>query len=77
MIFFLVVVLCACSLKERTDIEINPKPTLIVNYQYINNDGINTFPEEVDLITTFLFDQTDLFIRSESFNRFALPDTFG
>lgn len=75
MIFSLLVVLCACSLKERTDIEINTKPTLIVNYQYINNDGINTFPEEVDLITTFLFDQTDLFIRSESFSRFALPDT--
>lgn len=63
MIFFLVVVLCACSLKERTDIEINPKPTLIVNYQYINNDGINTFPEEVDLIN-------HVFIRS---NRSVYP----
>lgn len=68
---------CACSIKERTDIEINPKPTLVVNYQYINKDGINTFSEEVDYLTTFLFDHTDLFIRSESFNRVSLPDTFG
>ena len=66
---------CACSIKERTDIEINPKPTLVVNYQYINKDGINTFSEEVDYLTTFLFDHTDLFIRSESFNRVSLPDT--
>lgn len=39
--------LFACSLKEKTDLEINPKPTLIVAYQYINNRGINTLDNEV------------------------------
>ena len=77
MILSLAGLICACSVKERTDLEINPKPTLVVNYQYINKEGINTFSEEIEWITTFLFDQNDHFIRSESFNQFSLPDDFG
>lgn len=54
---------CGCSLKEDTDIEINPKPTLVVEYRYTDKKGNNTTHEEVGHTTSLLFDPAGMFLR--------------
>lgn len=40
-------ILCACTLSEQADMEINPKPTLVVEYRYTDTNGNNTTHEEI------------------------------
>lgn len=54
---------CGCSLKEDTDIEINPKPTLVVEYRYTDKKGNNTTHEEVGHTASLLFDPAGVFLR--------------
>ena len=61
----LVVLLCSgCKITERAYDEINPSPTLILGYRYMNRDQQNTLAEEVDRMDIFVFDSRNLFVRS-------------
>lgn len=62
-ILFLMGMLYACTLTEQADIEINPKPTLVVEYRYTDKNGNNTTHEEIGHTTSLLFDPTDIFLR--------------
>ena len=37
LFLFLTGILCACTLSEQADMEINLKPTLVVEYRYIRS----------------------------------------
>lgn len=39
--------LAACSAVDKTDMEINKKPTLTLGYAYLNDAGVNTTAQEV------------------------------
>ena len=55
--------MCGCSLKKDTDIEINPKPTLVVEYRYTDTNGNNTTHEEIGHTVSLLFDPAGMFLR--------------
>lgn len=61
----LVVLLCSgCKITERAYDEINPSPTLILGYRYMNRDQQNTLAEEVERMDIFVFDSRNLFVKS-------------
>lgn len=39
--------LCSCHVSQETDIEINPRPSLVLGYEYLNDAGVNTLSKEV------------------------------
>ena len=63
LFLFLTGILCACTLSEQADMEINPKPTLVVEYRYTDKKGNNTTHEEVGHMASLLFDPTGVFLR--------------
>ena len=80
----LVVLLCSgCKITERAYDEINPSPTLILGYRYMNRDQQNTLAEEVERMDIFVFDSRNLFVRSlvasrdepVSYTHLTLPTT--
>lgn len=54
-------ILCACTLSEQADMEINPKPTLVVEYRYTDTNGNNTTHEEIGHTVSLLFDPAGCF----------------
>lgn len=61
----LVALLCSgCKITERAYDEINPSPTLILGYHYMNRDQQNTLAEEVERMDIFVFDSRELFVKS-------------
>ena len=56
-------ILCACTLSEQADMEINPKPTLVVEYRYTDTNGNNTTHEEIGHTVSLLFDPAGMFLR--------------
>ena len=76
MIVFLVVMLCACSLKERTDIEINPKPSLIFGYAYLSDRNVYD-ANSIDKMDIFIFDKVGRFIKSETATKENIGDPQG
>ena len=56
LFLFLTGILCACTLSEQADMEINPKPTLVVEYRYTDTNGNNTTHEEIGHTVSLLFD---------------------
>lgn len=43
----LVCLLGACSIADKTDVEINPRPSLSLGYSYTNGQGVNTTAGEI------------------------------
>lgn len=48
--------LSGCTISENLCDEINPRPTLILGYRYINKDQQNTLAREVQKMDVFVFD---------------------
>lgn len=63
LFLFLTGILCACTLSEQADMEINPKPTLVVEYRYTDTNGNNTTHEEIGHTVSLLFDPAGMFLR--------------
>ena len=63
LFLFLTGILCACTLSEQADMEINPKPTLVVEYRYTDTNGNNTTREEIGHTVSLLFDPAGMFLR--------------
>ena len=63
LFLFLTGILCACTLNEQADMEINPKPTLVVEYRYTDTNGNNTTHEEIGHTVSLLFDPAGMFLR--------------
>lgn len=63
LFLFLTGILCACTLSEQADMEINPKPTLVVEYRYTDTSGNNTTHEEIGHTVSLLFDPAGMFLR--------------
>ena len=63
LFLFLTGILCACTLSEQADMEINLKPTLVVEYRYTDTNGNNTTHEEIGHTVSLLFDPAGMFLR--------------
>ena len=63
LFLFLTGILCACTLNEQADMEINPKPTLVVEYRYTDMSGNNTTHEEIGHTVSLLFDPAGMFLQ--------------
>lgn len=51
-----------CSITETTDIMINQRPSLVVDYEYINDAGEQTTAQEMAWMDLFVFDPDDHFL---------------
>ena len=76
MILSLAGLICACSVKERTDLEINPKPTLIFGYAYLSDRNVFD-ANSIDKMDIFVFDRVGRFIKSETATKENIGDTEG
>ena len=54
-ILALAAVAAGCNLSEKTETEINPRPSLTVGFNYHNKNGVNTLVE-VGRLHLFVFD---------------------
>lgn len=76
MILSLAGLLFACSVKERTDIEVNPKPTLIFGYAYLSDRNVFD-ANSIDKMDIFVFDKVGRFIKSETATKENIGDPEG
>ena len=76
MILSLAGLICACSVKERTDLEINPKPTLIFGYAYLSDRNVFD-ANSIDKMDIFVFDRVGRFIKSETATKDNIGDPEG
>lgn len=76
LILSLAGMLCACSLKERTDIEKNPKPSLIFGYAYLSDRNVYD-ANSIDKMDIFIFDKVGRFIKSETATKENIGDPQG
>lgn len=61
----------SCSLSETTDMSINARPRLVVNYEYVDDLGKITTAQEMAWTDLFVFDPEDRFLLQR---HFALAD---
>lgn len=66
-----------CSLTERTDLEVAPKPTLTVAYRCLNERGIDVANDEIEGMDIFVFDPAGRFLRRMEADRRAVTDPAG
>lgn len=66
-----------CSLTERTDLEVAPKPTLTVAYRCLNDRGVDVANDEVEGMDIFVFDPAGRFLRRMEADRRTVTDPAG
>ncbi len=66
-----------CSLTERTDLEVSPKPTLTVAYRCLNDRGVNVAHDEIEGMDVFVFDPAGRFLRRMEADRWTVTDPAG
>ena len=66
----LAALLCSgCQITEQAHDEINPSPTLILGYRYINSEQQNTLADEVERMDVLVFDSRGIFVKSLAASR--------
>lgn len=73
-LLILIATMFGCKMSEEVDIEINPRPSLRLAYEYTNSKGYNTTKEELRMLNVTVVNDQGAVVRNEVISKAMIAD---